>query len=91
MQARKYKSILYDSSPGSPASEEGLTYWNPDEYALNIDTGQGPVLQAGQEFWIVIYNNTGVQIDNLDVLRPVGAALVGGVIFPTFELAQSND
>jgi hypothetical protein len=82
--------IQYNTTPGSPVEVEGLTYWNKDEYTLNIVTGQGPVLQTNQETVIPFYNDTGSQIDNGKALRPVAGFLLGGVLFPTFELAQAD-
>lgn len=64
--------------------------WNSDEYTLNLNTTLGPVLQIGQELYTLIYNDTGVQIDNLMPLRHVSATLVGSLVVPTVELARSD-
>lgn len=64
--------------------------WNTDEYTLNLSTTLGPVLQIGQEIYILIYNDTGSQIDNLTPLRPLAATLVGSTTIPTVELARSD-
>ena len=61
----------------TPAPElAGMAWWNDDELALNVATGIGPVLQVGQEEFVIVYNDTGVQIDNATAVYPVGA--VGG-------------
>ena len=55
----------------TPGTEpEGLVWWNEDELTINVSTGLGPVLQVGQEMYILVYNDTGAQIDNFTVLRP---------------------
>jgi hypothetical protein len=72
------------------SEDAGSLYANSDEYTLNYVTGLGPVLQINQETVIPFYNNTGSTITNGQVLRPVAGALVGGKLFPTFELAQSD-
>lgn len=46
--------------------------WNADAYTMDIDTGIGPVLQVGQEIYVIVYNNTGVTINNGQVVYPVG-------------------
>jgi hypothetical protein len=74
----------------SAPEPEGRIWWNGDEYTLNISTGLGPVLQTNQETVIVFYNNTGSQIDNGTLVRPVGAFEFGGVTFGTFEKAQAD-
>jgi len=38
--------------------------WNADKLTLNVPTGLGPVLQVGQEMYVIVYNDTGTQIDN---------------------------
>lgn len=38
--------------------------WNPTDYTIDVPTGLGPVLQVGQEQYILVYNDTGSQIDN---------------------------
>jgi hypothetical protein len=65
-------------------------YWNSDEYTIDIPTGLGPVLQTGQEIYILIYNDGSQTIDDCTVLRPLAAVDVGGIIFPTVEKAISN-
>lgn len=68
----------------------GNLTWNPDFYTSNLSTGLGPNLQLGQEQYIIFYNDTGAQIDNGTVMRPVAAVIVGSEIIPTFEKAQSD-
>ena len=68
----------------------GELTWNPDFYTLNIPTTLGPILQPGQEEYIVFFNDTGVEIDNGKVLRPKAATLVGSEIIPTLELAKAG-
>ena len=64
--------------------------WNEDFYTFNIDSTLGPVLQIGQEQYLLYYNDTGVQIDNGEVLRPKAGTLVGTEVIPTPELAQAD-
>jgi hypothetical protein len=83
-------SVLFTTNPSGINEVAGLVYWNEDEYTLNVVTGLGPVLQIGQEIYILFYNDTGSQIDNLTALRPNQTTTVGGVVFPTFQLAQAD-
>jgi hypothetical protein len=48
------------------------------------------VLQIGQEIYILFYNDTGLEIDNLTAMRPNQTTTVGGVVYPTFQLAQAD-
>jgi len=64
--------------------------WNEDFYTFNIDSTLGPVLQIGQEQYLLYYNDTGVQIDNGQVVRPKAGTLVGTEVIPTPELAQAD-
>ncbi len=68
---------------------EALT-WNSDFKTLNIPTGLGPVLQTGQEFYFIVFNNTGVLIPNGAVIDPVAAIVVGSEVIPTVALAKAD-
>lgn len=57
----------------TPASfPAGQVSWNAVDYTMNISSGLGPVLQVGQEMYVIVYNNTGSQIDNGKAVYPVG-------------------
>lgn len=80
-------SIQFDIAYVPGAGPEGLISWNTTDMTLNIHTGVGPVLQVGFEDWFIVYNNTGIDIDNGDVIHPIAGA-TGGI--PNVELAQAN-
>lgn len=79
-------SIQFDTGYAPVTFPEGQVYWNPADWTLNIATGQGPVLQVGQELYVIIYNGTGFQIDNGRAVYPVGS--VGGR--PSMALANAS-
>ena len=60
--------------------------WNPTYKTLSIPTGDGPILQTGQELFIRVYNATGAQIDDGSVVYPNGTS--GG--FPTIGKAKAD-
>lgn len=60
--------------------------WNTSENTINIPTGLGSIIQAGQEIQIKVYNNTGSPISNGTAVYPNGTFND----FPTIGLAQSN-
>jgi hypothetical protein len=64
--------------------------WNSDFKTLNVPTGLGPVLQVGQEFYFLIYNDTGVDITNGQILIPSGSTLVGTEYIPSARLAKAD-
>lgn len=65
------KSIKFNNA-GSSATGAGTISWNPADYTFNIDTGLGPVGQALQEQYVVVWNGTGAQLDKGIVVYPVG-------------------
>lgn len=75
---------------GSVPDEAGVAKWNDAELALDINTGIGPVLQVGQEIYILIYNDSISQIDNMTPVRPLSAVMVGDLVVPTVEDAHSD-
>lgn len=68
-----------------------LIDWNDDFKTINVSTGTGSTLQVGQEFYFLIYNNTGIPIENGQVLKPVGGVLVGDFVIPAVILAQADN
>jgi hypothetical protein len=78
--------IEYVVDPTNVPDQEGVSWWNPDEHTMNLNTGLGPVLQVGQELYTLVYNNTASTIDNGTAVYPVGA--VAG--FPSVEEASSD-
>jgi hypothetical protein len=62
------------ASPGD--GPEGRMKWNANEHTADLTTGLGPVLQIGQESFVLVYNGTGSTIYNGTAVHPVGA--VGG-------------
>lgn len=64
--------------------------WNSSFHTLNIPTGLGSTLQVGQEFYFLIYNNTGSLIPNGTIVKPTGATLVGSEVIPTVILAKAD-
>ena len=62
-------------------------WWNEHDHTMNISTGLGPVLQVGQELYVLVYNNTGVDIPNGAALYPTG----GFEGHPTVALANAEN
>ena len=90
---RFYKYLQFDTTYEPPVVDpqpEGLTWWNADFKTTNISTGLGPILQTGQEQYIVMYNDTGGIISNGKAMRPKAAIMYNGEIYPTFELAKAD-
>jgi hypothetical protein len=65
-------SVQFDTGYAPGSFPEGLVYWNADDHALNVSTGQGPILQVGQEMYVIVYNGTASQIDDAKAVYPVG-------------------
>jgi hypothetical protein len=68
------RQLIFDTTPATPGTAEGTIHWNGTDFTLNIVTGLGPVLQIGQEIYILVWNATGSQIDDGRVVHPVGGA-----------------
>ena len=61
-------------SPAPAVTEqEGRVSWNEFDHTQDIDTGLGPVLQVGQELFVLVWNGTGTTIDDRSSIYPVGA------------------
>jgi hypothetical protein len=82
--------VKFDTATAPSVTPEGTIWWNGDEYTINVETGLGPTIQVGQETLLLYYNDTGVQIDNFSVLHLKSGTTVGGVLFPTPELADAS-
>lgn len=78
--------IQFNVNYTPPSEPEGLVWWNADEHTLNISSGLGQVLQVGQETAALVYNGTGTQIDNGEVIYGVGT-FQG---FPSIALANAT-
>ena len=70
--------------------EEAWIWWNSDELAVNIATGIGPVLQVGQEIYVLVFNDTGEGFDNCTLIRPTGIQMVGGIAIGEFSKTQAD-
>jgi hypothetical protein len=65
--------------------------WNSDFYTLDIPTGlDGSVLQVGQEQYAIYYNNSGVQVNNGEIIQLTGATVFSGITYPSGRLAKSD-
>lgn len=65
--------------------------WNEDFKTINIPTGTGSTLQVGQEFYFLIHNDTGIQINNGQILKPVNVFTVGTEAIITIILAKADN
>jgi len=74
-------------NPSSGGEPEGRTWWNDTEHTLNISTGLGPVLQVGQEMYVLAVNDTASEITNGQVVH-VSGSTDGRA---TVKLAIAND
>lgn len=85
------KSLSFDTASGPVLTPEGTLYWNGDEHNLNIVTGLGPVLQVGEEMYVLVYNSTASAITNGQVLHPNNVTVQSGVAMPTVELGDASN
>jgi hypothetical protein len=70
--ARNINFISFNINPTGVPTDEGTLSWNHEDYTANLYTGLGPVLQVGQETYILVYNDTGIEIPNGTPVSPVG-------------------
>jgi len=64
--------------------------WNDDFKTINIPTGLGPINQAGQETYVIFYNDSGEDIADSSILRPYQAVTIGSEEIPTLRKAKSD-
>jgi hypothetical protein len=82
-------SVNFNTNPTIPTITGGTLYFDVDENALSykpITNNNDVTINIGQESLIRVYNDTGVQINNGQVLTITGAT--GGV--PTVSLANAS-
>lgn len=82
--------IILSFIPTGITNEAAQLYWNHPELSLNVATGSGPILQVGQELYILIYNDSGGDYNNGEVMRPVGIHDFIGLKIPTIERAHAD-
>ena len=78
--------IAFDVASGATADAEGEMVWNAIDKTIDVRI-DGAVLQAGQEFHVRVYNNTGANIYNGEVVTLSGAS---GTL-PYAALADATD
>ena len=69
--------------------QEGILDWNDTDYTLDINTGLGTIIQVGQEFLFLVHNGSGFQINNGDVVYPIGTS--GGRVSVDFANAETHE
>jgi len=84
------RGIKLDTSNVPTLTPEWTVWWNWAEYTLNIETWLWPTLQVWQETLILIYNDTGSQIDNWKILHPVWWTAAWWEFVPTVEYADAS-
>ena len=67
---------------------EGDLYWNSDDKTWNIKTDTDTIIQIGQEQLLRIYNDTGVTLNNGEVVYISGADITSGR--PTVTLGNAT-
>ncbi|GAG21757.1 unnamed protein product, partial [marine sediment metagenome] len=97
----------FDINISGGAEPEGRVWWNKIDRTLNMATGLGPVLQTGQELFIIVYNDTGETIPNGTAVYPVGGfdgrpsvapamanthvMIAGDVLITTMDILDQNE
>ena len=80
--------IDMETSPVDASHQEGRLQWHSTDKTLNVDTDvDGVTLQVGQEMFARVYNDTGSQLDNGEIVYIDG----GYDGYPTVSLAQADD
>jgi len=75
---------------GTDENGEGTLAWNHMDRTVSIHTGLGPVLQVGQERFVIGYNATQEIIPNGSVVYPVGILSGEHGGYASFDLAKSD-
>lgn len=86
-----FDTIRFNSEFTPSITQEGEIYWNNRHYTPEFDTGLGKTVTIGNNKYVVFYNNTGAQIDAGICLHLLGGDVVGGEIYPTFEIADPRN
>ena len=79
--------INFNTAIGAPSHAEGLVFWDSDNKCLAYYNDEADVThQVGQEFWIRVYNDSGGDILNGEIVYIDGT--LGG--WPTVQKARSD-
>ncbi|NTV92184.1 MAG: class I SAM-dependent methyltransferase, partial [Chlorobiaceae bacterium] len=65
-------AIFFNVSITTLPNAAGAIYWDNTDKTLAINSGLGPILQVGQEQWLRVRNNTGVEIQDGKVVYITG-------------------
>lgn len=80
-------SIQFDTGIGTPSHSEGLIFWDQTNKALAVYNEEADITeQTNREFLVKVYNDSGAQIDNGEVVYIDGANGNN----PTIELADTT-
>jgi len=89
VEVRNFDSLIFNSFVSDPVNPPaGFTWWNDDEFTLNIATGRQSVIQVAQEDLWLIYNNTAGAFSDGQIVHIGGGATDGTV---HANLAQANE
>ena len=80
-------SATFKTAPSVPGHIDGRVFYDTTWKALAYETASDVTVQIGQETMCYVYNNTGTQIDNGQVVYTSGAS--DGIM--TVALAQADD
>ncbi|MHA1481829.1 MAG: hypothetical protein ACTSQA_00140 [Candidatus Heimdallarchaeaceae archaeon] len=87
LKSNRFRQLNFRTGLTEECTEAGHVAWNNKETTLDICTGRGPNLQVGFEDWFLVYNTTGEDILNGQVIHPIAGATLG---IPNVALAQAN-
>lgn len=79
-------NIRFNPDYTAPDHKEGRAVWNSTDDTLDLQNADGSVTQVGQEQHLIVYNDSGTQIDNGHVVYISGATSSR----PTVELAKAD-
>jgi hypothetical protein len=84
-----FDNLRFDIAPVTPYTTEGSFYWDATDHTIAIKNDESDVtLQVGQESYIRVYNNSGLTINNGQVVYIVGTEVTEHR--PTIDLARSD-
>jgi hypothetical protein len=64
--------VDFDVAYSPSLKPTGRVWWEQSDYTLSLSTGLGPILQVGQELYVIVYNGTPSTIENGKAIYPVG-------------------
>lgn len=84
------RNLVFETTGFTPGTNEGTVYFDGTEYTLMVVPGLNDVvLPTNYVLAVIVYNDTGIQINKGSAIHPI-AAVTGGVVHVELATAETH-